>query len=483
VENHEYVYCQIKEFYQQKTGKEVDPKGKDIPRLCFVSSDSDLYRNNESEIFQVEAPSKEQKQKEIFEKAAGSTERKETYIEGSRNNFIHLLACNCNRYGLDEETTLKLIKESYQGLSDTEIEATVHSAFNNTVEHGSFDYVSTSTINSVSFSKSNSTLYVSLLDSIAFYDGQPEPKYIWGSIVEGSFGYIYGPPGVGKTIFCENIGLSLAAGKSNFLGEQIEDLKKRKVLFIAMEEYGKFSRKRNKKQVEKLELTEGDEFNYDVSTEQFPDYFGSNEDWGKLEAVIEDSGAEVVIVDSMTRATEGQIEDSSVGRKVSIRLRSIAKKYNITLIVIHHSTKLSGNKITLDSLAGSRVIAQEADFVYAVNMVDNVRYLKEIKSRYKPMKEEVTTFRINDNAWLEKVDEVHENYLISTPDNRENPANDQIILEAVQQNISEEAKMVETKVVQEAVLDNIKKTEFYRRLKKLSKMGKLNWDSPYISMP
>ncbi|MGM0408259.1 MAG: AAA family ATPase, partial [Bacteroidota bacterium] len=411
------------------------------------------------------------------------TEKKETYIEGNRNNFIHLLACNCNRFGLKEQKTLSLILENYKGLPEQEIKNTVHSAFNNTSEYGTFDYVDTKTDETVTFSKPVSTLYASLLESIAYYDKMPEPKYIWGAIVEGSFGYIFGSPGVGKTIFCENIGLCLASGSSTYLGQEIENSRKRSVLFIAMEEYGKFSRKRNKRQIEKMNLTEGEEFIYNVSTEEFPDYFGNDKDWEKLEKVIADSKAEVVIIDSMTRATDGQIEDSSIGRAISIRLRSIAQKFNVTLIVIHHSIKLNGNKITLDSLAGSRVIAQKADFVYGVNMVDNVRYLKEIKSRYKQLKEKVTTFKINDNAWLEKVNEVHEDYLVSVPDNRENPANDQIIIETVQQKISVDEPKVETKMVQEAVLDNIKKTEFYRRLKKLSKMGKLNWDSPYISLP
>ena len=419
--NHEIAYKQIVEFYEKNLGVEIDKSGKDISRACFVSYDPDLYINKNSEIFQLQ--------------------------------------------------TITEIPE-FNTVTTTQLE-----------EHGKFNLVKSGTKESIEFSEPITSLYSPLFSSIEHYDGLPEPKYIWNGIVEGSFGYIFGAAGVGKTICCENLGISIAAGSDSFLGVPLDNSIRRNVLFIAMEEYGQFSRKRNKKQVEYLGLLSTDDFVFNVSTENFPEYFSTQEDWDKLEKIIQESEAEVVFMDSMTRVTEGTIEESKTSRMVSIKLRMIANKHNITLIVIHHSTKLNGNRITQDSMAGSRVISQEADFVYAINMTDNVRYIKEVKCRYKPLNDKVTIFKINDNAWLEKVKETHENYIVVAQDNRENPSNDQLITEAIEELTGNTSSQVETKRVFENVSDNIGRSEFYRRLKRLSETGKINQERGYVSIP
>lgn len=56
------------------------------------------------------------------------TEQKSTYTPGTRNNFIYLLANNCNRAGIPQQETHELIRTNFD-LPDKEITAAIKSAF------------------------------------------------------------------------------------------------------------------------------------------------------------------------------------------------------------------------------------------------------------------------------------------------------------------------------------------------------------------
>ena len=50
-EDHKSAFLAVQQFYQALTGVGIDPSGKDINRLCFVSFDPELYYNPESTVF------------------------------------------------------------------------------------------------------------------------------------------------------------------------------------------------------------------------------------------------------------------------------------------------------------------------------------------------------------------------------------------------------------------------------------------------
>lgn len=70
----------------------------------------------------------------LFQHCKRYTDKKKTYGVGNRNNYIHLLACNCNRRGLSEDETLYFTCEEFD-LPTDEVKATVASAYNNKAEH------------------------------------------------------------------------------------------------------------------------------------------------------------------------------------------------------------------------------------------------------------------------------------------------------------------------------------------------------------
>jgi uncharacterized protein YrzB (UPF0473 family) len=99
MEQHKDAFNTLKSYYDKAVGVESDKSIKDLCRLCYVSSDPDLYINEESQVFDYTTISMTRTAEELWE----YTSRKETFTVGNRNNFIHFFACNANREGLDIE--------------------------------------------------------------------------------------------------------------------------------------------------------------------------------------------------------------------------------------------------------------------------------------------------------------------------------------------------------------------------------------------
>ncbi len=156
-DHHEIAFRKVKEYYEKATGLKADEKCKDITRLCFVSYDPDLYKNISNQKFQVmEVPlsvstsgmsvtkptvqdNPEQDNYLFrFQQQITFTNQKMEYTNGNRNNYMYLLASNCNRAGIPELDTLALCLQQFD-LSEKEIRASVRSAFmHHKQEHAKF---------------------------------------------------------------------------------------------------------------------------------------------------------------------------------------------------------------------------------------------------------------------------------------------------------------------------------------------------------
>jgi hypothetical protein len=151
-EYHEQAYKQVADYYEQQTGLPIDRSGKDITRLCFVSYDPQAHRNITNEKFPVIINGTVRKQSQeptpakqvvatpeeanefalAFEMQVNFTNQKSEYGPNNRNNYIYLLASNCNRAGIPEQDTLQLCLQRFD-LDDKEITASVSSAYNHHV--------------------------------------------------------------------------------------------------------------------------------------------------------------------------------------------------------------------------------------------------------------------------------------------------------------------------------------------------------------
>lgn len=138
LETHTDVFNALRAYYDGIAGLKSDGKVKDVPRLCFVSYDPELYLNESSKIFTIQNTSSESSVDISW--VWSFTENKSVFKDGNRNNFIHLFACNANRYGIDIMETIRYaINYSCSTFTLNEIERTIKSAYENNVsEYGSF---------------------------------------------------------------------------------------------------------------------------------------------------------------------------------------------------------------------------------------------------------------------------------------------------------------------------------------------------------
>lgn len=161
-ENHKEAFLALQKFYEEFLSLPIDKSGKDVTRLCFVSYDTDLYLNENATVYPVIStedlsPYFNQEQEAepetptiasngfstekfsndyltVYEHCVRFTEKKESYINGNRNNFVHLLACNLNRKGVPLPMAMGYILSDYN-YDAKEVATTVNSAYNNTHEH------------------------------------------------------------------------------------------------------------------------------------------------------------------------------------------------------------------------------------------------------------------------------------------------------------------------------------------------------------
>lgn len=253
------------------------------------------------------------------------------------------------------------------------------------------------------------------------FDKEPETTYLWNGVKDKSFGLIYGPSKSGKTIFCENLAMHLASGRSEYFGYTLAGVPK-KVLFIGLEEFWRNRVERNKKQYECFNEQEqkliGENYNYQEV--DFNRLIVNESHFKELDELIKTSGAEIVFIDSITRMNSGKLEDSQNAEKIMQRLRALCYDNQITLFCIHHTPKMQDSAITMDKIKGSSAFAQEADFAIGVSCTSNkIRYMKNVFFRYAPDDDDmVKEFVIEASCILTNTGEATEDELLKKTDRR-----------------------------------------------------------------
>jgi len=138
LESHTETFNALRDYYDEIASFVSDKSVKDVTRLCFVSYDPELYLNESSKIFTFQNTSSESSVDISW--VWNFTTNKMDFIEGQRNNFVHLFACNANRFDIDiNETSRFALNYACNSFPFNEIEKTIKSAYENNVnEKGSF---------------------------------------------------------------------------------------------------------------------------------------------------------------------------------------------------------------------------------------------------------------------------------------------------------------------------------------------------------
>ncbi len=149
---HKETFLKVQAYYENILKLEIDKSGKDLTRLCFYSWDENLYLNENSKTFvtanTVKVPlietQPEPKTKNpepildydaIYNHCVNFTEKKVQFVNGSRNVFVHQLACNLNRKGVTLNDALGYILTDF-GYDEKEVTQAVNSAYGNIHEFG-----------------------------------------------------------------------------------------------------------------------------------------------------------------------------------------------------------------------------------------------------------------------------------------------------------------------------------------------------------
>jgi len=150
--DHKETFLKVQAYYEDLLKLQIDKSGKDITRLCFYSSDENLYHNPGATVFvsssavemlPIEVPSSVEEPFQpstldiglIFNHCVNFTEKKVQFVKGSRNVFVHQLACNLNRKGVALQEALSLILTDF-GYDEKEVTQAVNSAYGNLNEFG-----------------------------------------------------------------------------------------------------------------------------------------------------------------------------------------------------------------------------------------------------------------------------------------------------------------------------------------------------------
>lgn len=147
----------FEQFFKIEFDLIIDEKCKDIPRACFLCYDEKAYYNSESKVLDnsfidtffedkntLQHNTIIEKSNIIIENLKIWINKKESFINGNRNNYITLLAGAYNRYGITKtEAENDLLNFTQSDFTASEIKATVKSIYNNTSYHNtaSFDNI------------------------------------------------------------------------------------------------------------------------------------------------------------------------------------------------------------------------------------------------------------------------------------------------------------------------------------------------------
>ena len=202
---------------------------------------------------------------------------------------------------------------------------------------------------------------------------RPDPISLYlGLIYEGELSCMFSDSNLGKSIFAVQIATKIA--------EQM------KVLYFDFELSDKQFQLRYTDENGVLNQFPDNLYRVEIDRDAL-DVSGDFEDavMDNIEQAAVQTGAKVLIVDNLTYLCAASEKGDLAGR-LMIRLMSLKKKYDITMLILAHTPKrLLTNPITQNDLAGSKKIFNFFDSVFAIGKSakdENLRYINQIKVRY-----------------------------------------------------------------------------------------------------
>lgn len=388
LEVHTEFFNALRSYYDGIVGLESDGAVKDVTRLCFVSYDPELYLNESSEIFNIQNTS--------FENSVdiswvwSFTENKSVFKDGNRNNFIHLFACNANRYGIDIIETLRYASNySDNTFPLEEIETIIKIVYNNNrFEVGKYKHkplemkskqepIIVNSDSILTYKKANEWIEAAKL--------RPNPKKLFGTFwFENEVCILFADTNVGKSILAMQISHSISKGEK-VEGFDLES-ESQKVLYFDFELSDKqFQIRYTNEENQAFEFDEN-LIRVEINSDSL---FEANLPFeeiliNSLVSLIEKTDAKILIIDNLTYLS-AENEKAKDALPLMKMLKKIKNKYGLSLLILAHTPKRDASKgITKNDLSGSKMLINFCDSAFAIGesfQKNGLRYLKQIKVR------------------------------------------------------------------------------------------------------
>lgn len=213
---------------------------------------------------------------------------------------------------------------------------------------------------------------------------KPIPQMLFGELWhEGEVCILFADSNVGKSLLAVQIANSISSGRP--IPGFVLNARKQKVLYFDFELNDKQFQQRYSYNYDYL-YDFDDQFNRVSVDPEFTDY----EDFEKqlfveLEEAVNELDTKVLIIDNLTYLKTQATDTSKEALPLMKLLKKLAHKYSLSILVLAHTPKRNScNPITMNDLAGSKMLSNFADSIFAIGASTrdkSLRYIKQIKAR------------------------------------------------------------------------------------------------------
>lgn len=154
-EHKTFAFHALEHHFKSMYNVDIDPSGKNIARVCFVSYDPECYINKEYKefvvdrniwksnpdfrdsfrpIIQFKSKFEETNCNKIVDRCCSMVKKSKagSFHKGNRNNYIFVLSCLLSEYGVPEEHAVSILSVKYKSLEFKEMKNTINSAYRKT---------------------------------------------------------------------------------------------------------------------------------------------------------------------------------------------------------------------------------------------------------------------------------------------------------------------------------------------------------------
>jgi hypothetical protein len=217
---------------------------------------------------------------------------------------------------------------------------------------------------------------------------RPKPMPLFGPFwTSGEIALVFGDTGLGKTILAMQIANDIANGKST-TGLELGLSGRVDYFDFELSDVQHFGRYSNEDRSKSFAFSEN-LHRLEIDLSVFQPAIDLDEDWeiallDQIDKQIGESEGRIIVIDNITWLSR-ETDRGKFALPLMQRLSALKKERDLSMLIACHTPKRDETRpITVNDLAGSKILANFADSIFAIgkSSIDSGRrYLKQIKSR------------------------------------------------------------------------------------------------------